>query len=190
LFFCFVHTLTKLLLGFGGVFEGGFLLDGGVHSSALLRTALDSHPVSLAGHVSLNLKHLAPTDSFTVIAQSSDGSHGLFELSEGAPNPSRNTKWFKITGQEGWIDVRPAPGGVVKITLHKSKKQDEDVQVLEIKSEGVKKEIEYWVNAVHGEKTENVGDPREALRDVAFIEAGLKSKGEKIDLEKLLKEGK
>ncbi|KAF8525517.1 oxidoreductase family protein [Hysterangium stoloniferum] len=170
-------------------YQGGFLLDGGVHSAALLRTALPSHPISLSAHVSLNLEHLAPADTFTALSQSSDGSHGLFELVPGAPNSSRDTDWFKITGKDGWIDVRFVEP-VYKVSVHRNRKEGEDLEVLEIKGEGVKKEIEHFLGALHGKTSEDIGDPREALRDVAFIQAGLNSKGEKVDLEKLVKDGK
>ncbi|GJJ14657.1 hypothetical protein Clacol_008923 [Clathrus columnatus] len=170
-------------------YQGGFLLDGGVHSAAVLRIALPSHPTHLSAHVSLNLEHLAPKDTLIAVVQSSDGSHGLFERSEGGPSVSRKSTGFKITGNEGWIHLRPE-NGVQKITVHKVTEKSEEVEEFEYKEEGVKKELEYWAQAVLGEPTIDVGNPWETLRDVAFIEAGLKSKGERFDLEKLLKEGK
>ncbi|KAF8581203.1 oxidoreductase family protein [Ramaria rubella] len=170
-------------------YQGGFLLDGGVHSAAVLRTALPSHPISLSAHVSLAQKHLPPKDTFTAVALCSDGSHGLYELSMGAPVASRGDNGFKITGKDGWIDVSQS-SGVYRVVLHTATKDGENEQVFEIKSEGIQKELEYFVDAVRGGEGEGLGDPRAALRDVAFIEAGLKSNGEKIDLERLVKEGK
>jgi predicted dehydrogenase len=155
----------------------------------VLRTALPSHPISLSAYVSLAQEHLAPSDTFTAVSLSSDGSHGVFELSSGAPVDSRDEDSLKITGKDGWIDVTES-SGIYRVVLHTHKKDGEDHQVFEIKGEGVKKEIEYFVDAVHGGKGEGIGDPKEALRDVAFIEAGLGSKGGKVDLEKLLREGK
>ncbi|KAF8478829.1 oxidoreductase family protein [Gautieria morchelliformis] len=170
-------------------YQGGFLLDGGVHSAAVLRTALPSHPISLSAYVSLAQEHLAPSDTFTAVSLSSDGSQGVFELSSGAPVDSRNESALKVTGKDGWIDVTHS-GGVYRVVLHTATKDGENHQVFEIKGEGVKKEIEHFVDAVHGGKGEGIGNPKGALRDVAFIEAGLGSKGEKVDLEKLVREGK
>ena len=160
------------------------------HSAAVLRTALPSHPISLSAHVSLSQKHLAPSDTFTAVSMSSDGSHGLFELSEGASTNSRGEDVFKVTGKDGWIDVVSQGSGIYRVILHAVKGDGEEEVVLEVKKEGVKKELEYFVDAVHGGEGEGIGDLRGALRDVAFIEAGLGSKGEQVDLEKLVKEGK
>lgn len=106
----------------------------------------------------------------------------------GAPVNSRGESALKITGKDGWIDV--VDSSTTRVILHSEANDGEKEQVFEFKGEGVKKEVEYFVDTIHGGKGENIGDPREALRDVAFIEAGLKSKGEKIDLGKLLREGK
>jgi predicted dehydrogenase len=154
----------------------------------VLRTALLSHPITLSAYVALAQEHLAPTDTFTAVSSSSDGSHGLFELSMGAPINSRSEDVLKITGKDGWIDVIDAED--YRVVLHTTTKEGENEQVFEFKSQGVEKELEYFVDTVNGGKGEGIGDPREALRDVAFIEAGLKSKGEKVDLERLVREGK
>ena len=156
----------------------------------MLRTALPSHPISISAHVSLAQEHLAPSDTFTAAVLSSDDSQGVFELSMGAPVDSRGEDAFKVTGKDGWIDVINQSPGVYRVVLHTAGKEGEDEESFEIKGEGVKKELEYFVDAVNGGKGEGIGNPREALRDVAFIEAGLGSKGEKVDLEKLIREGK
>jgi predicted dehydrogenase len=112
----------------------------------------------------------------------------------GAPVDSRGDTAFKVTGTKGWIDVTSSAGTYRIVLRTNPAKKDgatkEDEQVFEIKGEGVKKEIEYFVEAVKGGKGLGIGEPRGALRDVAFIEAGLGSKGESVDLEKLVREGK
>lgn len=158
-----------------------------MHSAAVLRTALPSHPIALSGYVSLNQDHLAPKDTFTVVAQCSDGSHGLFELGEGGPSSSRTGKSFQVTGKDGWIDV-VAKGNKFVVDLWTVKRDEKGNVIKEEKenyvfeSDGIKKELEAFVEAVQGGEGGGLGDPREALRDVAFIEAGLKSKGEKVVL--------
>lgn len=53
--------------------------------------------------------------------------------------------------------------------------------------EGVAVEINAFVNAVSGNPTAlELGDPLDALRDVAVIEASLRSNGALIDLEKMV----
>lgn len=166
-------------------YQGGFLLDGGVHSAAVLRIVLPSEPESLSAYVSLNLEHLDPVDTMTALVHSSDGCHGLFERSEGGPDDSRKAASFTITGDLGWIDYRQADG-LKKVTIHKKK---EGVKILEFELDDIQRELEFWAYAIFGESTIEIGNPWETLKDVAFIEVGLNSKGEKIDLGKYIKEG-
>jgi len=175
-------------------YQGGFLLDGGVHFAAILRTALPSHPVSLSGYATLLQSYLPPQDTFTVTALSSDGSHGTFELAQGAPASSRTGQSFNVTGEKGWIRMSQTKG-VYKVELWVSvekkvgeeTKHEEVKEEWEIKSEGVEVEVGWFVDDVSGKEGDwdgkHAGNPREALRDVAFIEAGLKSNGEKMSLQ-------
>jgi len=75
--------------------QGGFLLDGGVHYAALLRTILPQRATSLAAFSSLNRSYLPPSDTIHAIVQLAPAgpdrqlAHGIFELSFGAPGGSR-----------------------------------------------------------------------------------------------------
>lgn len=62
----------------------------------------------------------------------------------------------------------------------------EESVVYEEKSSGVEKEVEKFFAAVSGSVKEDVQNPREALWDVAVIEASLKSGGKKLELEELI----
>jgi predicted dehydrogenase len=66
----------------------------------------------------------------------------------------------------------------------------EEVRVYEEdEGDGVEVELGEFFKAIKGEKTDDIGDPMEALRDVAFIEAALKSEGRVVDLLDLMRGG-
>ncbi|KAG8906589.1 hypothetical protein FRB99_006544 [Tulasnella sp. 403] len=174
-------------------YQGGFLLDGGVHHSALLRTVLPSDIVALSGVASLTKEYLAPEDTIQSVLQLADGSHGILELSYAAPVEE---KAVTITGTEGHIRIttekrltpsgEEAPHYAIKIV---NKADQVDTQYY--RTQGVEKEIDYFVQAIngaHSSESAGKGEPRGALRDVAVIEASLKSKGQLMDIKKLVGE--
>jgi len=178
-------------------YQGGFLLDGGVHTAAALRVILPSPMVSLSGFASLNQPHLAPHDSINAAVVSADGSHGLVELTFGAPVPSRNElahNGISITGNEGWISIEHTSingKASIRVTVHTVTKDEkgrdvgEKKEVIEEEARGVKVELVSFLEAVNG-KDDGFGKPIDALKDVAFIQAGLNSKGVPVDLVKLV----
>jgi len=138
----------------------------------------------VSGYASLTQPYLALADTFNVVVQCSDGSHGTFELSQGAPTASRGGASFKVTGKDGWIDVCDANDGYIIILHSGDNRGGKSSEEWSVQAEGVEKEVEWFFMAVQGQATTNIGDPRGALIDVAFIEAGLNSCGEKVSLEK------
>ncbi|KIJ64973.1 hypothetical protein HYDPIDRAFT_111692 [Hydnomerulius pinastri MD-312] len=184
-------------------YQGGFLLDGGVHSAAALRVMLPSAMTHLSGFASLNVEWLAPHDTINTIIKSADGSHGIFELSFGAPTSSRTSigNGTIITGTDGYLTVGqtkvkdPVTGGdksVFRIVI-KSVTRDADgkpgpekEEVIDEPVRGVELELASFFAAALEGKDDGLGSPLGALRDVAIIEAALNSDGKSIDLEKLV----
>ncbi|KAI0786966.1 oxidoreductase family protein [Abortiporus biennis] len=179
-------------------YQGGFLLDGGVHTIAALRVILPSPMVSLSGYASLNLSYLAPQDTINAVVKSKDGSHGIVELTWGAPVLSRASeaqKGISITGTEGWIWIEQTTIGdgqqIFRVTVKVSEKNEKGEEIGETKVvlnepvKGVEEELRRFLNAIAGED-DGFGDPYSALKDVAFIQAALNSNGAPIDLEKLV----
>lgn len=104
-----------------------------------------------------------------------------------------------ITGSHGWISIANAqvedPSGakksVIRVTI-KTVQTDEDgvvtkeeEEIIDEPSIGVKAELKRFMAALDG-ADDGAGDPRNALNDVAFIEAALTSQGQSIDLQKLV----
>ncbi|KAI0357694.1 oxidoreductase family protein [Trametes cingulata] len=175
-------------------YQGGFLLDGGVHTIAALRIILPSPFKTVSAFASLAKDILPPQDTINAIVKSADGSHGLVELTWGAPTPSRSSQAgnnITVTGTEGWLEITRANGvmrvSVKTITRDKDgKTTGEAEQVIEEKEVGIEKEIEGFLRAIDG-TDDGVDHPRGTLVDVAFIEAALNSHGSPVDIVELAK---
>ena len=172
-------------------YQGGFVLDGGVHSAAILRGVLPSPMTHLTGFASLNIDWLLPTDTVTALIKTEDGAFGTFEISFAAPISSLRLKkaGIVITGSKGWVEIGNATNGkgvgVIRTTVHLPGKdnQNDEIETIDEPSCGVEKEIESFVNFIVGNDDGNGwGEPREALKDVALIQATLNSNGVLVDL--------
>lgn len=178
-------------------YQGGFLLDGGVHTAAALRMILPSPIVSLSGYASLNQEHLPPHDTINAAARSEDGSHGLIELTFGAPQKSRSVEAHNnitVTGDRGWLqsetDYSMKPPVIRTIVNWVSKDNEgrdagEEKETFNDEIIGVKSELVRFLKAIDGED-DGFGKPFDTLKDVAFIQAGLNSNGSPVDLVKLV----
>jgi predicted dehydrogenase len=204
-------------------YQGGFLLDAGVHFAAMLRTVLPvplylgerkEGTVKVSGWAGLVRDFLLPEDTMGLSVSFGAGKEGgegnliapsavgTFNLSFAAPSSEIGDKkdGFVVMGTEGWMEYKfytTSQNGdgrfVGRITVHRRKEggsEGEEVEVYEVEAnQGVTKEIELLLRVIQGQATnkeKSFGNPKKALWDVAFIEAGLKSKGCAIDLGELL----
>ncbi|KAH6901965.1 oxidoreductase family protein [Coprinopsis sp. MPI-PUGE-AT-0042] len=174
-------------------YQGGFVLDGGVHTIAVLRAILPKPITHLSGFASLTKEILKPHDTVHAIVKS-DGAQGTLELTWGFPVDKKpQADQFVITGTKGWLSINIAWGSsggkfIVNITKKpEDSKGQVDEQVIKRPSEGVKAELEDFFKALIGEKTVTpvLGDPAGALFDVAVIQAALTSNGRLVDLVEL-----
>lgn len=154
---------------------------------------LPSPMTTLSGFASQNQAHLPPQDTINAVVSTADGVHGLVELTWGAPVPSRSSEahsGISITGQDGWISVENV-GGTLRVTVHTVTKDAQGRDVGEAKTvvdeptRGVELEFARFFKAIDGDD-DGFGEPLGALRDVAFIQAGLNSNGSPVDLVQLV----
>ncbi|KAJ6581883.1 hypothetical protein B0H19DRAFT_1116840 [Mycena capillaripes] len=181
-------------------YQGGFLLDGGVHTIAALRTMLPQPLTHLSAFASLNHEYLKPHDTIHAVAKAGSHFHGIVELSFGASTKSvASSDAFVITGSEGWMSINFAnvegTGRVLRILIKRAvkvedKPTEEVEEVIDVPTKGVQAELASFFDAIKGKDTLDIGDPLGALNDVAFIQAGLNSGGGLVDLVKLVSEGK
>ncbi|THH21386.1 hypothetical protein EW146_g135 [Bondarzewia mesenterica] len=162
-------------------YQGGFLLDGGVHFAAALRVMLPSPLTHLSAFTSLTKSYLAPADTLHAIVRTASSKiQGLFELSFGAPSAECSTasnNGFTITGSKGWLVVGPG----ARLCVHTALGEEE---VVEERTHGVEEELKSFFEAGQG-KDDGMQAPRSTLRDLAFIQAALTSGGAVVDLEAL-----
>jgi predicted dehydrogenase len=152
-------------------YQGGFLLDGGVHFVAGLRKILPCNISQISAFTRLNREYLPPVDTIHSTWQLEDGSTGLFGVTFAA---SKGKFEIELMGQDGCItgDLGFQPESVVVLSKggKGERKTFKDANRTAILGEFVE-----FGNAVLGGKRDVKGDPEEALADLAALEYMLKS---------------
>ncbi|KAJ2928136.1 hypothetical protein H1R20_g8960, partial [Candolleomyces eurysporus] len=175
-------------------YQGGFLLDGGVHTIAVLRTILPNPLTHLSAFASSNKEYLKPHDTINAIVKSDERFHGIVELTWGFPtNAKPQTDGFVVTGSKGWMTINhlwspPVVKVVIKsITEAEDGKEEVVEEVIEETGRGVEFELRSFFDAIAGRDDGlGLGDPSAALVDVAVIQAALNSHGNLVALDQLL----
>ncbi|EAU81234.2 oxidoreductase family protein [Coprinopsis cinerea okayama7 len=174
-------------------YQGGFLLDGGVHTIAVLRTILPDPLTHLSAFASLNKEYLKPHDTINAIAKADGKYHGTIELSWAFPTADKPPlgDQFVVTGTRGWVSINHSwPTSSVKVTIRSIKpteggKEEEVQEVIEKPIQGVEAELRDFFDVISGKQALPIGVPEGALFDVAVIQAALNSGGQLVDLVKL-----
>lgn len=178
-------------------YQGGFLLDGGVHSVAILRTILPAKMISLSAFASLVRPPLLPHDTIQAIVSLSPSTsksnaspaHGIFELSFGAPSSARsetalNGHGVIVTGTKGFLALNNVKkdDGNTYFRVETTVNGVAEPEVFESRTQGVEREVENFVKLVSDGKDTGFGTLEGTLSDVAFIEAALTSQGKPVEL--------
>jgi predicted dehydrogenase len=148
-------------------YQGGFLLDGGVHFAAATRLFLtsESKPATVSAFTSLAQEHLPPIDSVFGIVKTKSGGVGSYQQSAG----SHLSAFEWDIGSEGGrvflsgskVTVKPVGG-------------EESVKEFE-KTSGVSEEVAAWAEALKSGKPNPLQSPEEALADLEFLEKMFRS---------------
>jgi len=149
-------------------YQGGFLLDGGVHFVAGMRLLLGSEAKvdKASAFTQLIQPHLPPVDTVDATFKLANGSTGHFSASFGTT--FKGSDW-SIACEKGSVTVDGK-----KVTL---KPLDGDEEVVEKPDDlgGVKQEVFAWAKSLVSGKQEARQKPEEALADLEILEAMLKS---------------
>lgn len=207
-------------------YQGGFLLDGGVHWAAIARVVLPERckPYSVIANKSLHRAHMLPHDTLVGIVSGPPESaipprgsrtqvegtlkehempvksgasspHGTFLLSWAIPDTDRKSR----VPNELYVVCEHATVRVVnlgrswKIMLDPGAGSGLEAVVRSGDVSGVEVELVDFAAAVAAqldgrqEEGKNHGGPKDALWDVAFIQAALESDGEKVVIEDVLR---
>ncbi|KAK5309038.1 hypothetical protein LTR93_012277, partial [Exophiala xenobiotica] len=154
-------------------YQGGFLLDGGVHFVAGLRYLLaagNQYITRLSAFTTLLQTKLAPLDTLTANVKISNHRCGTFSVSFGIEHKSNFV--LEIVTTKGAVEVRPTEVKVVGKDSSGSKTEEKEEFAF---SAGVKPEIEAFANGIQSGSPDKALAPREALNDLLILEAILRS---------------
>lgn len=144
-------------------YQGGFLLDGGVHHIAGLRALLGE--IAAVSAVTAAVRpDLPPIDTQAVAFEFEGGAVGAFASTYAVGVPWETT--LDITGTEGSLRV-----GRDRVTIVRGGETTE----IPAPRDGVEAELEDFAKAIRQGSTPARGAPEEALQDVLVVEAILKS---------------
>ncbi|KAL5377487.1 hypothetical protein DPSP01_009823 [Paraphaeosphaeria sporulosa] len=152
-------------------YQGGFLLDGGVHFVAATRLILESggvKPVTTSAFSTQLQEHLPPVDTVDATVKLSNGANGTISLSFGTTFTGSE---YTFAAEKGTVTVSRGKVTVVKDGKEETKEFPEE-------GNGVKQEIAAWGKALGEGKPDPRQSAEEALRDLQVLEAMLQS-GEK-----------
>lgn len=152
-------------------YQGGFLLDGGIHCVAGTRVLLgeDAKPTALSAYTTLLQEHLPPVDTVNSIWQTKSGISGTFSMSFGTTVSGNE---YTIACEKG--SVTRSKG---KVIVREGEEKDGNFTESEFTSEGsgVKQEIDAWAESIIGGKANPAQAPEQALADLEILEKMLKS---------------
>lgn len=154
-------------------YQGGFILDGGVHSIAAIRLTINQEIKRVSGYTRLNYDYLPPKDTVHASLQLTNGATGTLALSFASGEFNKNE--FYVVGTKGYLSV----GSDITLTVGGDTKKIEPGKIPV--SRGVSQSFQAQINGFA--KSINQGHllpasaPEEALRDLAVIE-GLLTSGE------------
>jgi hypothetical protein len=148
-----------------------------------MRVILPEPLKHLSGFASLNVDWLAPLDTITSTLQTTGGTHGTFTMSFALSAQTLSDISFKVNGSSGQATLAIV-GNKMIVTITNSK---EEAEVSEYIMDGVPAELAGFVNVVNGVADDGLGDPLNALKDAALMQAAFNSRGSSIDLIELVK---
>lgn len=155
-------------------YQGGFLLDGGVHQIAGLRLMLKGGGVkvkSVAAQTAQLREWLPPVDTVDAALKLDNGSTGFLSISFGSPFEDTE---IAVACEKGTVAVGRNGSVSVKSVGDKEAKSETKDNT----EGGVATEVWAWARSIKRGEPDVQQSPEEALADLEFLEALLKS-GEK-----------
>lgn len=153
-------------------YQGGFLLDGGVHFIAGLRKILPSQIVKVSAFTRLNRDYLPPADTVHATFQLADGATGIYGNTSAA---SRSVYDIELMGQEGHILASLAFFEASKVELVLKDGTKESKEFKDANKNAIAEEFRVFAEAISHNREDPSGSPEEALADLAIIESMLTS---------------
>ncbi|KAL1615865.1 hypothetical protein SLS54_008699 [Diplodia seriata] len=162
-------------------FQGGFLLDGGVHFIAATRLLLSSSVDSVSAFTAQHLPHLPPVDTVDAVWRLPGGGAGTFSTSFAAPvggPPEYRVVCERGTVTAGFGAAPMSPAFVAVQRVGEEGGEGERKEFPET-SFGVGPEVAAWGGRLEkgggGGGVDERQKPEEALKDLEILEAMLRS---------------
>lgn len=142
-------------------YQGGFLLDGGVHFTAGLRLLLGpENPIVRLSAFSAQLqKHLPPVDTVDATMKSKTGAIGTFSVSFGT----------SLTGSEWTVGCEGGSVSVSRSTVTTVIDGKEEKKEIQDEKSGVPPEVRKWGEALVAGTQNERQRPEEALADLELV---------------------
>lgn len=154
-------------------YQGGFLLDGGVHFVAGTRLLLGEKDAleNVSAHTVQLQSHLPPVDTLNAVLRTASGVSGTLSVSFGTTfeGPAE----YKVACERGTVVV--SRGKVVVRRKGEDGESREEVKEFPDEGSGVKQEVAAWAESLVSGKRDEMQSPEEALKDLEVVEACLKS---------------
>lgn len=144
-------------------YQGGFLLDAGVHWAAATRLLLageENKPQTVQAFTAQTCEHLPPIDTVNAIIKTQSGATGIFQNSAGSLldvfewSFSYEKGTVKVAGET--VTVKPAGG--------------EEVVKEFTRTNGVTEEVAAWAQSIVDGRPNPLQVPEQALADLEFVE--------------------
>jgi predicted dehydrogenase len=154
-------------------YQGGFLLDGGVHFVSLIRYVSGLEIQETASFSKQTFDHLPPVDTVHGALRFSSGALGTLSMTFAS---AKNEYRYDFIGTKGSVTLTGEDGGT-RIVVENAKGQvvsDENV-----KGNATIEELSAFFAAIGSGngKVDDRGSPRQALADVAVVESLLTGGG-------------
>ncbi|KAM3446837.1 hypothetical protein MY3296_009291 [Beauveria thailandica] len=168
-------------------YQGGFLLDGGVHFAAGARMLLllatnaglgrtdassssssvraDSRPARVSARTALVRSHLPPVDSVAALVTTRGGATGTYQHSVGSTISAYE---FEVAYEHGSVRVREGT-----VTVQAGGRQP--VRRTFERASGVPEEVAAWAAGLRDGRPDPAQEPEEALADLEFVEKMIQS---------------
>jgi len=152
-------------------YQGGFLLDGGVHFVAGTRLLLGeaAKPTALTAYTTLLQEHLPPVDTVNSVWHTKSGISGTFSVSFGT---TLSGSEYTVACEKGSVTIVGS-----KVTVRLGEESEGNISVTEFKDEGngVKQEVAAWAESISDGEPNPKQSPEQALGDLEILEKMLKS---------------
>jgi len=165
-------------------YQGGFLLDGGIHNIAglrLLLTAAGQEVAQVSCVSSLLKERLLPVDTVRAVAKATNGAGGIITMSYGTD--FKNVTEIEVITTNGRVTWTPG-GGVQAVWISDSGMRQEDSLGIEM-DHGVLAEFEAFAESVETRALNPRQSPEEGLKDLRLLEALLRSGEEEAAVKKV-----